>query len=189
MIPINKINSLSLQVNCTAAQNPVEYVRCIIPGEFEPSPERLSFDKTLAGEGYTMEVVGAVRNNDIAALRHMLENGQSFDVCNTNGEYLIHLACRRSQPETVEFLVKEAKVRSNVRDNMGRTILHDVCWKSSPDVQMMSAVLKLTRPELLLAADIRGHTPFDFARKQHWAQWVDFLLENQDEIQQRLFEQ
>lgn len=192
------MNTISLlEVSCNAAlvvesdmrsMSPVDYVRCLIPDEFQPTCESFSCDKTTAGEGYTTEVVGAIRSNDIAALRYMLEKGQSFNVCNTNGEYLIHLACRRSQPETVEFLINEAKVRCNVRDNMGRTILHDVCWKSSPDLQMMSAVLKLARPELLLAKDIRGHTPFDFARKQHWKQWIDFLLQNQDEIQQRLFD-
>ena len=171
------------------SMSPVDYVRCIIPQEFEPSFQGYSVDKTQAGEGYTSEVVGAIRSNDVAALRHMLGNGQSFDVCNTNGEYLIHLACRRAEPETVSFLINEAKVRVDVRDNMGRTILHDVCWKASPDLRMMAAVLKLARPELLLAKDIRGHTPFDFARKQHWNQWITFLLENQDMIQDRLFEQ
>lgn len=198
MIPIDTMNSMSLEVNCCKAllvdsdmqsMSPVDYVRCLIPAELEPKSERLSLDKTIAGEGYTMEVVGAIRSNDIAALRYMLENGQNFDVCNTNGEYLIHLACRRSTPEIVEFLINEAKVRCNVRDNMGRSVLHDVCWKSSPDFQMMSVVLKFARPELLLAKDIRGHSPFDFARKEHWKQWIHFLRKNQDEIQQRLFEQ
>lgn len=195
MIPIHQ--TLTVQVSCNGplvddemkSMSPVDYVRCIIPSEFEPSSKLFSLDKTKAGADYTMEVVGAIRSNDVAALRYMLENGQSFDVCNTNGEYLIHLACRRSQPETVDFLINEAKVRVDVRDNMGRTILHDVCWKSSPDFQMMSAVLQLAPPELLLVKDIRGHTPFDFARKQHWNQWIDFLLLNQDVIQQRLFQQ
>ena len=104
----------------------------------------------------------------------MYEAGQCFDACNANGEYLIHLACRRGQPETVEFLINEAKVSVDVRDTMGRTILHDLCWKSSPDLDMMAAVLPLVPPDLLLAKDIRGHTPFDFARKQHWAKWNEF---------------
>ena len=136
-----------------------------------------------------MEAVGAIRANDVPALRHMLENGHCFDACNANGEYLIHLACRRGQPETVEFLLKEAGVRTDVRDTMGRTILHDVCWKSSPDLNMMSMVLHLVPPQLFLAKDLRGHCPFDFARKHHWKQWIEFLNDNQDAIQQRLYEQ
>ena len=155
----------------------------------EPHQAATSHDKTDPTDGYTMEVVGAIRSNDIAALRHMLEQGQSFDVCKTNGEYLIHLACRRSQPETVEFLLHEAKVRVNVRDTMGRTILHDVCWKSSPDLDMMETVLRLAPPALLLAKDIRGHVPFDFARKHHWQQWMQFLRQHHDMIQQRLLEE
>lgn len=196
MIPIAEMKPMSLKVSSPSdnaaarrTMSPAEYVRCIIPEEFEgPSQEGLSLNKTQAMDGYTLEVVGAVRSNDIAALRHMLENGQSFNVCNANGEYLIHLACRRAQPETVNFLINEAHVRVNVRDTMGRTILHDVCWKSLPDLAMMSTILNLVSPELLLAKDIRGHTPFDFARKEHWGQWNTFLQQQQGVIQQRLLE-
>ena len=172
--------------------SPVDYIRCIIPSDLEPTPSVLkpgTSTKTDMTEGYTMEAVGAIRSNDVAALRYMLDNGHSFDACNANGEHLIHLACRRSQPETVEFLIKEAKVRVDVRDTMGRTILHDVCWKSYADLEMMATVLDLVSPQLLLAKDIRGHTPFDFARKQHWKTWIDFLVEKQETIQHRLYEQ
>ena len=171
--------------------SPVEYVRTIIPDDFAPDEHMdagwpISVGSAMT-QGYTNEVVSAIRTNDVATLRQMLERGQSFNVCNSNGEYLIHLACRRSQPETVEFLIKEACVRADVRDRMGRTILHDVCWKSTPDVDMMATVLQLAPPELLLAKDMRGHTPFDFARKQHSQQWNEFLFQNRDLIQERLF--
>ena len=207
MIPINRINSFTTMVATTpnkknlmlkavaetahAEYSPVDYIRCIIPHEFETSGNGapLSLNKTDATEGYTMEAVGAIRSNDVAALRYMLENGHSFDACNANGEYLIHLACRRSQPETVEFLINEAKVRVDVRDTMGRTVLHDVCWKSSPDLEMMSKVLQIAPPELLIAKDLRGHTPFDFARKQHWGKWIQFLMDNQEMIRERLIAQ
>lgn len=170
--------------------SPVDYIRYIIPAEFEPAHDgTASTKKTNSTDGYTMEAVGAIRSNDIAALRYMLENGSNFDACNANGEYLIHLACRRASPETVEFLLKEAGVRANVRDTMGRTILHDVCWKSFPDLKMMSTVLSLVSPDLLLAKDMRGHTPFDFARKEHWKEWIGFLMDRQDVIQQRFIDQ
>eukprot|EP00977_Amphora_coffeiformis_P023900 scaffold14698_cov196-Amphora_coffeaeformis.AAC.9 len=136
-----------------------------------------------------MEAVSAIRSNDVAALRYMLERGHPFDACNANGETLLHLACRRAAPETVEFLINEAKVKVDVADSMGRTILHDVCWKSSPDIEMMSTVLQMVSSELLLAKDIRGHTPFDFARKQHWPIWIQFLSDNQEVIQEKLIAQ
>ena len=171
----------------TTTMSPAEYVQNITPPELAaaPSPSTASFDKTDRSAGYTMEVVGAIRANDIAALQYMLDNGTCFDVCNTNGEYLIHLACRRAQPETVEFLLTQAGVRPDVRDTFGRTIFHDICWKSTPDFDMMSTVLRVTgRADLLLTKDIRGHQPFDFARKHHWNQWMEFLVQNQDLFQQ-----
>mmetsp|Transcript_7537 Transcript_7537/g.14288 ORF Transcript_7537/g.14288 Transcript_7537/m.14288 type:complete len:228 (-) Transcript_7537:129-812(-) len=176
----------------SATISPAEYVQCLIPEQFQPkttaTERRLSLNKTQASDGYTMEVVGAIRANDVAALRHMLyEQNKSFDVCNVNGEYLIHLACRRAAPETVEFLIHEAHVRLDVCDTMGRTILHDCVWKASPDLAMMETLLPLVPPSLWVTPDIRGHVPFDFARKEHWTQWNEFLQQQQDVLQQRLF--
>lgn len=135
-----------------------------------------------------MEAVQAIRANDIPALRYLLDQGHCFDACNANGEYLLHLACRRGKPETVHFLINEAKVNVNVRDVMGRTIIHDLVWKSFIDVDIMTTVLNLVHPALLIAKDIRGHTPFDFARKHHWKKWVEFLEENQETIERKLYD-
>ena len=182
-------SSIDKEPTQSSSMSPADYVRCLIPQELEPQQPELCLNKTQAMDGYTMEVVGAIRSNDVAALRFMLEHGKCFDVCNANGEYLIHLACRRAEPETVDFLINEAQVRVDVRDTMGRTILHDVCWKSSPDLSMMSTVSRLVPPPLLLAKDMRGFTPFDYARKEHWGQWMNFLAQQKEVIQERLLEQ
>jgi ankyrin repeat protein len=133
-----------------------------------------------------MEAVQAIRGNDLTKLRAMIQTGHSLDACNSNGEYLIHLAARRSNLETVQFLLEHADVDVNVRDSMGRTILHDVCWKSSPDMALMNVLLQVISPELLLAQDRRGHSPFDYARKEHWAAWNSFLLERKELIAERI---
>jgi hypothetical protein len=39
---------------------------------------------------------------------------------------------------------------------------------------------------MLLAEDVRGHTPFDYARKEHYEEWVDFLKEKEEELQRRI---
>jgi ankyrin repeat protein len=135
---------------------------------------------------YTMEAVQAIRANDLAKLRELLATGHSLDAANSNGEYLVHLAVRRSNLETVRVLVDHAHVDVNVRDNMGRTILHDVCWKSSPDVALMDMLLPVVSPELLLARDHRGHCAFDYARKEHWPTWNSFLQERKDLISERV---
>ena len=133
-------------------------------------------------ENYTVEAVNAVRSMDVSKLERLLKEGNSFDACNKTGEYLIHLACRRANAETVRFLVQQAGVSITVRDGIGRTILHDVCWKSSPDLHLMQALLPFVTKNLLFAPDQRGHTPFDYARREHWVQWNRFLLQHQDII-------
>jgi ankyrin repeat protein len=196
MIPISSINSRATELRhfsrgCEineARLSPVDFVRSIIPANFEPEKPNPCHGTIERQEGFTMEAVRAIRTNDIAALRFMLASGVSFDACNSNGEYLIHLACRRSEPETVKFLIDEAKVRLDVRDSMGRSILHDLCWKSSPDLAMMAVVLRDVPPGLLLAKDARGFTPFDFSRKQHWNEWNQFLRVQHDFILERLSE-
>ena len=167
--------------------SPNEFLRCLLPQEchLEEANNGFSLDKRIPMDGYNMEVVNAIRSNDIAALRFMLENGQNFNVCNANGEYLIHLASRRSSPDTVLFLIDECNVNLDVRDTTGRSILHDICWKSSHDEEMMVTVLRRAPMHLLLSKDIRGHTPFDFARKHHWKQWLAFLKEHRDIIREK----
>ena len=103
-----------------------------------------------------------------------------------NGESLLHLACRRSHVDTVMFLIHEAKVRVDGRDNIGRTVLHDACWRTIPDFALMSALLSAVSPHLLLAEDTRGHTPFEYTRKHHSTEWVEFLRANQELIRLRL---
>jgi hypothetical protein len=39
-----------------------------------------------------------------------------------------------------------------------------------------------TAPEMLLSRDSRGHTPFDYERREHWPNWVIFLNENRQFI-------
>jgi hypothetical protein len=131
---------------------------------------------------YDTAVVGAVRSSNLVALKSIHKEGKSLNACNQFGESLLHMACRRGNPEVVRFMVEEAKVNVNVRDDYGRTILHDATWTSRPNFDVMEILLKAIQPEMLLAEDVRGHTPFDYARKEHWADWVDFLLEHKEKI-------
>jgi hypothetical protein len=73
-------------------------------------------------EDYTMDVVRAVRAKDVTKLRAMLREGRStacLESCNRNHEYILHLACRRGNVETVRFLVHEARVSTSVVDDLG----------------------------------------------------------------------
>lgn len=138
-------------------------------------------DKNLAS--YEVATVSAVRSSNLASLRSLREEGKSLDACNQFGESLLHMACRRGNPDVVRFMVEEAKCNVNVRDDYGRTILHDATWTSNPNFDVMEILLKAIQPEMLLAEDVRGHTPFDYARKEHWPEWVTFLTERKSTIE------
>ena len=170
-------------------RNPVECLRLITP-EFIPEPldhsKRLQKASTLQLEAYTAEKVNAIRNRDICKLTELLEQGQSFDACNNNAESLLHLACRRGDVSTVIFLIAQAKVSPDAIDSLGRSILHDICWRPEPDFELMDTVICMVSPGLLLAKDARGHTPFDYVRRRDWAEWNQYLTSRKEIIQERL---
>ena len=154
-------------------------------------------------EAYDLVVVQAIRDGNIAKLQELLDHDNDIrhggddsnkirksynhlNACNRFGESLLHMACRRSDVQVVEFLVKVAKVDITVRDDFGRTILHDACWTTIPNIQVVQILLEVVSPTFLLAPDVRGHTPFHYARREHWSVWCNFLQQRQTAILQRL---
>lgn len=125
-------------------------------------------------EAYNTEIVKAVRERNIALLRTMHESGKTLQCSNRFGESLVHMACRRGYTDVVRFLVKEADVSLRVKDDFGRTPLHDACWSASPNFDLMDLIIEHD-PDLLLIEDVRGHSPFSYARQSHWKDWSDFL--------------
>jgi len=130
---------------------------------------------------YDMEVIRAVRSQDIDQLRSMHKAGRTLQCANRFGESLIHMACRRGFTDVVRFLVDEANVSIKVRDDYGRTPLHDACWTCEPNEELVE-FLMLQCPELLLMSDKRGNAPFEYVRTEHWARWVTFLSERRGKI-------
>ncbi len=96
------------------------------------------------------------------------------------------MACRRGCLEVVDFLVYEAQVKLDVRDDFERTPLHHALWTTMPNFGVTDALLKQIPPEMLLNEDVRGHTPFHYARKEHWNDWVFFLQARNNFLLQRL---
>ena len=78
---------------------------------------------------HTTEVEQAIRNEDYALMRSMMRQGHTLQTCNRHGESIVHIACRRGTLELVQFLLHEAGVTTQIRDDMGRTPLHDACCK------------------------------------------------------------
>ena len=140
-------------------------------------------------DAYTFDAVNAVRQNDVTRLRELLQQGHCLDACNTNGESLLHLACRRGDAMTVQFLVQEAAVNIHWRDSLGRSVLHDLCWRPTPALDVMDVVLPHLSPQLWWAVDARGHSCWDYCRRSDWEIWNEYLSQRQDMIAQSILQQ
>jgi hypothetical protein len=115
--------------------------------------------------------------------------------CNRNGESLLHLACRRSHLNTIRFLVLEAHVDVSMVDDLGRTCLFDVCWRPNvteaieiatffvqhvplPLVTTTNDSSSSSSSSLWHGTDLRGHSCWDYVRREHWTAWHSFLSTN-----------
>jgi len=123
---------------------------------------------------YNCTVIAAVKSNNIDVLRTLHGNGQSMRACNTFGESILHLACRRGFKDIVKFFIKEANVSLKICDDFGRTPLHDACWTTEPSFDLVDLIIE-EEPDLVFISDKRGHTPFNYVRRQHWLSWSQFI--------------
>lgn len=168
---------------------PIQYLRSMFPEDHRRNRYvRLSRNSNNHEEkgDYNPEAARAIRSNDIDTLRQLHEDGETFEGCNRNGETLLHLACRRSDIEIISFLVVEAGVNVDVRDSLGRTVLHDVCWRPRPSFHILELFMKVIDPSLLIAEDMRGHTPFDYTRRSDYAAWNQYLSQKRESIELRI---
>jgi len=137
----------------------------------KPTPEMIN--------EYQPEKIGVVRKMDLEGVRALHSKGESFDACNRFGESLIHMACRRGCKDMVEFLVREVKVSLFIRDDYGRTCLHDAFWTAEPNYDLVTLLISEV-PEFLGVRDVRGHTPLDYVRKGDYPSWCNYLEEKKE---------
>ncbi|CAB9519700.1 ANK [Seminavis robusta] len=140
-------------------------------------------------KAYTKQATEAVRAQDISKLREILDRDieagvgrHVMDACNAQGESVQHLAARRHSVELLKFLVQEAQVSLKVRDDCGKTTLHELCWAPRDHInpQYFEAVLFAVQqcPELLFCRDEKGYSPLYYVPKDAWELWAPFLKEN-----------
>lgn len=137
---------------------------------------------------YDQEVINAIRSRNIPFLRALKAKGRTLHCANRYGESLVHMACRRGMTDVVRFLVLEANVSLRVKDDYGRTPLHDACWSAEPNFELMDFLID-QEADLLLIEDKRGHFPFSYARRTHWEGWNKFLLARKGNIRLRTFQE
>lgn len=153
-----------------------------------PTPKTLTFEKPSEEDinAYDLETVRAVRGNNLDLLRELWGSGKSMNACNQFGESVLHMACRRGYSNIVEFLLVEVKVRTDRCDDFGRNPFHDALWTPSPNFDVVNLLIDHADPALLLSEDVRGNTPFAYARNNHSEQWISFLEKRREKLIQRI---
>ena len=153
-----------------------------------PQPKTLTFQKPSEEDiaAYDLETVKTIRANNLDQLRQLWKSGKSMDACNQFGESVLHMACRRGYANIVEFLLREVKVRSDRCDDFGRNPFHDALWTSTPNFDVVDLLIDYADPALLLSEDVRGNTPFAYARSDHSERWISFLEERREKLIKRI---
>jgi len=177
---LSDLNESSNQIVYEACE-PRTYLESLV--SYRPTERDIDnmFHKTDFDErrlaAYTQDVIGAVQRQDLNALKSLHESGRYLDGCNRFGESILHMACRRGFTDIVDYMLNVAGVSVKIRDDYGRTPLHDACWAIEPNFEMIG-LLSFENPELLLVPDKRNHTPLDYVRRVHWHKWNDYLKKN-----------
>lgn len=129
--------------------------------------------------GYTMELVTAVRNDDVAALRRIHEENPTMPtLCGSKfGDSIIHLACRRSCVKVLEYLLCEMNLSPQLVCDYGRTPLHDALWNTKLNVRILTLLMNKC-PELLFVTDNRGSTPLSYTPRDQWTNVCRFLAQH-----------
>jgi len=133
---------------------------------------------------YSLELMNAVRQNDISLIRKLYEDGNNLQSCNRFGESIVHAAARRGNLEVLMVLKELAGVSLHVACQQGRTPLHDACWTGHPDFSVIRYLLE-DFPASLYLTDCRGFTPLDFIPKEAHEEWNAFLQENLELVSPR----
>jgi ankyrin repeat protein len=180
-------NRKMFDVQCINGEHPVNYLKSLFTMVTAcTNQNRLEKPKVEDIDAYDMEVVRAVRAGDVNKLKTLAESGKTLNACNRFGESILHMACRRGDIKIVRYLVEEANVRTDSTDDYGRLPLHDALWTSQPNIDVLDILIRHCPPNLLLAEDIRGHTPFDYARSEHLPKWTSFLQERRQLLELRI---
>ena len=128
-------------------------------------------------EEYDMQTITAVRKNDTTLLSTLVSMGRTMDACNIHSESLLHLACRKSSPALVTFMVEHCE--QVMVDDFGRTPLHDVCWRCVPNFECARILLDCD-VNMILVKDKYGACPLKYVPPSEWGRWCDFLDQVKD---------
>ena len=131
-----------------------------------------------AHSNYDNDILTAIRLSDLNKLKSMKEDGRTLTACNRYGESIVHMACRRSDFNIVEYVLDNIEEQCLI-DDYGRTPLHDACWRSEPRFDIVTLLLD-KNINLLRFQDVRGSNPLNYVREEHWLQWCAYFFHQKD---------
>lgn len=132
---------------------------------------------------YNLYVITVAKSEDLESLKELLRAGLSPNPCNEHGESLVHTVCRRNLPKVLKLFI-ECGATLKVSDDYGRTPLHDACWSNSSAFEIVEIIMREVESShyLFHMIDARGCTPLDYIRKEHWAEWIEYLQSKKDDF-------
>eukprot|EP00339_Tiarina_fusa_P009641 CAMPEP_0117059692 /NCGR_PEP_ID=MMETSP0472-20121206/41488_1 /TAXON_ID=693140 ORGANISM="Tiarina fusus, Strain LIS" /NCGR_SAMPLE_ID=MMETSP0472 /ASSEMBLY_ACC=CAM_ASM_000603 /LENGTH=445 /DNA_ID=CAMNT_0004777547 /DNA_START=63 /DNA_END=1397 /DNA_ORIENTATION=+ len=116
------------------------------------------------------EAAQAARDENLEVLERLHTQGKNLQSANVYGESIIHIVCRRGNYDMYEFLSEKAKVSIRVRDDIGRTPLHDAAWTDKPNFELVEKIIR-QEPDLLFARDNRRSSPLAYVPPNRWPLW------------------
>lgn len=132
----------------------------------------------LQQASYDINLKDLIRKGDLETFEGILAAKISPNPCNSFGESIVHMVCRRGDTEFLKLLVKYGCCLQ-VSDDYGRTPLHDACWSSKPNFEIVDIILRSDR-RMVHLTDARGFAPLSYVRKDHWSNWLEFLERKKD---------
>lgn len=147
--------------------------------------DSFSLEQALYFEPYQeadihIDLLKALRGADLEKLRSLKndkEKKYDLGARNQYGENLVHLVCRMGLGlDVLTYLVRDAKVPLNVRDQFGRTPLHNACMAALPNFDNIDFLMQIA-PKLAVFEDDRKKIPFELIPQRVFDRWSRFLSE------------
>jgi ankyrin repeat protein len=132
----------------------------------------------LQQASYDVHLIEVVKAGDTEHFGSILKSGISPNPCNSYGESILHMICRRGDAPMLKVLLDNGCV-IQVADDYGRTPLHDACWAARPCFEVVELLLERD-VRLFHMTDCRGAVPLSYVRKDHWSDWIQFLESKKD---------
>lgn len=185
--PPSAITTRNQKSETTNDAKPVSFLKDILkedgisyPSVSEEALNYLSVEmKPENFEAYGREIADAARKGDIEGVKRHIAAGKTLQCCNKFQESILHLVCRRGHEDILKLMLEEGDVSVFIRDDLGRTPLHELAWTNIPNFSMVKMILQKS-PDLVYVKDNRQFTPLDYVGRNNWESWCEFIKANRD---------